>query len=176
MGSAPFLLLGTGGERPRTCLPGSAPPWSCPCLTSFVVCSPIRCWEPPKRATSCRPRRKPWDPGHGKVLSAPEGRRPAQRQGSPPVSHTYTNILIHALFSTRVRRPWLNPPSQFSRGSHCLFKETTGCARPAMCLRMKENLMPPLRGWAIAGCDPNPTACLRRGLEDVARCAGFRAM
>jgi len=24
------------------------------------------------------------------------------------VSHTYTNVLIHALFSTRDRRPWLN--------------------------------------------------------------------
>jgi hypothetical protein len=24
------------------------------------------------------------------------------------VSHTYTNILIHAIFSTKDRRPWLN--------------------------------------------------------------------
>ena len=24
------------------------------------------------------------------------------------MSHTYTNILIHALFSTKDRRPWLN--------------------------------------------------------------------
>jgi putative transposase len=25
------------------------------------------------------------------------------------LAHTYTNILIHALFSTKDRRPWLNP-------------------------------------------------------------------
>ncbi len=46
--------------------------------------------------------------GHEKVLSAPEGQRPVQGRRSPPTSHTYTNILIHALFSTKDRRPWLS--------------------------------------------------------------------
>jgi REP element-mobilizing transposase RayT len=37
-----------------------------------------------------------------------EGRRPAKGLKEAPLGHTYTNILIHALFSTKNRQPWLD--------------------------------------------------------------------
>ena len=43
-----------------------------------------------------------------RVIEPRQGRHPANPGRRPTMSHTYTNILIHAPFSTKNRQPWLH--------------------------------------------------------------------
>lgn len=58
----------------------------------------------PEGARSSGPWRKPWETRIQNERKPRQGRR---RCGIN-VAHTYTNILIHALFSTKNRHPWLS--------------------------------------------------------------------
>src|SRR5690242_10536162 len=62
--------------------------------------------QPVKRAESF----SPWC-SHGTKKSAHIFRTAGQLTGDirKPMSHTYTNILIHAIFSTKGRHPWIDP-------------------------------------------------------------------